>query len=448
MKRASLHLLPVLLASLVVASPQRLDSADGLAVSTGRMMRANDFIDAIGVNTHLAWDGPWANAGAVDAAIAMLGVKHLRDSTPYDLPTTEHYTRLAGEGVRFDILLTGGTVNIPADLARLDRLQQRDKRSVAAIEGINEFNVNHSQLAGRDSFNDPAWGAMLDEALFAAVRARPGLANLKVIAASLAGAGPDQVRAQGDLSRFVGFSNWHAYFPKGEQPARLIRSAVAAARATASGRPVILTEAGYYTAVDAMDWGGGGVDEPTQARLTLNLLLDAAEAGAARTYLYALIDNVLHPASTDLEGSFGLFHGDGTPKAAAATLHDLLAFVADAGSEAARFTPAPLPAILRGAAPDDHHLLLARSDGSYVLALWPEPTIWDDAARCPIRPATHRVIVVVGADARIAIHDPVQGATMPTTVASSVAVDLSDRPMLLAIAPVSRQQARESTSRP
>ena len=83
-----------------------------------------------------------------------------------------------------------------------------------------------------------------------------------------------------------------------------LATAVAQAQSTVPGKPVTITESGYYTAMYGTDWDGG-VTQAVQVIETVNILLDALRDGVSTTYFYELMNNIANPASTHLKDSFG-----------------------------------------------------------------------------------------------------------------------------------------------
>jgi len=53
--------------------------------SSNQTRTANDFLQSIGVNTHLSWQdlAGYANPSVVEKSIAYLGATHVRDGIPY-----------------------------------------------------------------------------------------------------------------------------------------------------------------------------------------------------------------------------------------------------------------------------------------------------------------------------------------------------------------------------
>ena len=404
----------------------------------GTTSRAWNFTQSIGVNSHISWGGGYANPAIVQQSITYLGATHVRDGIPYTGWTLPTYQAIAKTGVKFDILASGPTIDVARDVAQATALNQAVPGSVATMEGANEFNTQSSVFNGANSSGNPAWAQQYGPALYSAVKASPGLNGVTVIAASMANAGPAQIQQEGNLAGFIDSSNWHAYYGNGSQPAAGLQAAVANANSTAPGKPVTITETGYYTAVNAMDWGGGGVTPAVQAVLETNILLDSFRDGVSTTYLYELMDNVANPASTDLESNFGLFLADGTPKPAATAIHNLTSILADTGSNAASFTMASFNGSVTGLPSTGASTVLEKSNGTYDVVVWNEPKVWDQASKSAVTPATLPVVVDLGATYQtVKLFDPLKSSAPLQTLSNVRTVNLSliADPVIIEVSP-------------
>ena len=402
--------------------------------------RTWNFTQSIGVNTHMSWQGQYAyaNVQVVENSLAYLGATHVRDGIPYAYWTLPEYVAIARTGVRFDILASGPTIDMAGDVAAATLLQQAVPASVQTMEGANEFNTQNSVFEGVNSVNDPAWAQLYAPPLYQAVHGAGTLPGTTVIAPSMANAGQTQIELEGNLSSFVDSSNWHTYYGNGDQPAANIAASIAAAQITAPGKPVTITETGYYTAIQAEDWGGGGVNFQVQAMLTLNVLLDAFSHGVATTYIYELLDNIANPPSTDLEDSFGLFLANGTPKPAATAVHNLVSILADTGAQASSFTTGSFTPVLTGLPSTANVLVLAKSNGNFYVVLWNEPNVWNEALHKQVAAIGTPVTVQLGATpAQINVYNPLLSASPRRSLhgVASVGVELGGAPLVLEIVP-------------
>jgi hypothetical protein len=414
--------------------------------SVGSVHRAWNFGQSIGVNTHIDWQGSgssYADVAVVEASLAYLGVTHVRDGIPFSTWTLPEYEAIAATGVKFDILVTAPDIDFATDLAQINQLAAAIPGSVASVEGANEFNLNGYTYAGVSSLNNPAWAQLFGPALYAAVKADPSLAGVSVVAACMANASTADLQKEGNLDSFVDSSNWHVYYGNGDQPGVSIASAIAAAESTAPGKPVTITETGYYTAIKAMDWGGGGVTPAVQAILTVNAVLDAFKDGAQTTYMYELLDTIANPSSTDLADSFGLFYADGTPKPAATAIHDLTTILADTGANAATFQTATLNATITGLPATGNDMVFEKSNGAYDIVVWNEPTVWNETTMSEVTPTATPITVNLGATyGYVRVFDPLVGSTPIEAFSNVSAIQLSlgSDPFIIEIEPFSTPQ--------
>ena len=414
-----------------------------MAPPTPVTLRAAAFADAIGVNTHINWQATasaYKDQAKVRAALDYLGVNYVRDATPFAGWTQPFYETLAADGIKFNIPVSSTEYNrtgsFQADLARIDAFARAKPGSVASIEGLNEVNTWPVNYGGGDTATNLSLGREVQAQLY---READGFASLKdvpILNLTVGGIPVQQASVMGDMSAISDYGTWHVYFSNGDQPGANIASGVAAAKLLNPFDPVQITETNYYTAVDAMEWGGGGVTEAVQAKFGLNLLMDAAKAGVARTYFYELLDNGLTPTTT-IEGSLGLFHGDGTPKAAATAIHNLTAILADEAGDASSFATGALDFSVSGLPGTGKTLLLQKADGRYDLVVWAEPDIWDQPTRSAIAAPATPVTVTLGQPAgTISVYDPLTG-TAPIAGAkntNTITVTVTDHPLILELA--------------
>jgi hypothetical protein len=397
-------------------------------------VRAEGFVQSIGVNTHMSWQDPgysWATPAYVESAMAYLGVYHIRDAAPLSW-TLGEYQALANMGVKFDLLTNGGNIDFGADLAGVDSLARSNPGSVTTIEGPNEINLSPIVFNGVNSANNLSIGTAAQASLYGRVQSDPLLAGVKVVDLSLGVASQAQYNSLGNIASYADYGNFHIYFANGAPPAALMAGAVAEAQSTTPGKPVMVTETGYYTAPNATDWGG--VNQDVQAKQTLDALLDAYKDGSSTTFLYALMDNLAYPASNDREDSFGLFNGDGTPKEAATALHDLTAILADTANNAQSFAAGSLPYTLSNLPATGNSLLMQKASGVFDLVVWNEPVLWNEATLTERTIAPTNVTVNLGKTfTSVSVFDPLAGTQAIATYSNvaSLVVGLSDHPLVI-----------------
>jgi hypothetical protein len=266
-------------------------SATGTPISGSQSTTAIstlDFVDSIGINTHLGYIGSsYSNLSLVERALEYLGVTSVRDVAPvsYMLST---YETLAALGIKFDLIASNAdaSVNVSANLAQIVALVEANPGSVIAIEGPNELNVpsNYVTYDGQ-SATSPTVADEIMQALYQGVESTPSLAAIPIynLSVSEGTAGWSTFESGlGNESAYVTAANAHVYYPNGEQPQTQLLYELPHAEEAVPGGPVVITETGYPTQGTG---GSGGVDQVTQARETLNALMDAYKDGVSQTAL-------------------------------------------------------------------------------------------------------------------------------------------------------------------
>lgn len=420
-------------------------------------VRAADFLNTIGVNTHINWQGSglaYTDQEAVRNSLQYLGIKYVRDGAPVEGWTLPFYQTLAADGIKFDIPVSSGEYNatgdFSTDLSRIDAFARSNPGAVASIEGLNELNTWPVNVNGSNTHDDLSLARVVQQQLYAEVDTYAALKDIPVLNVSTGGLNAQQASVLGNMSSMADAGNWHVYFGYGDQPAANIASGIAAAKSITPSDPVQITESQYYTAIDATEWGSGGVSEPVQAKLDLNLLLDAAKGGAQRTYIYELVDDGLSPADT-VEGSFGLYHNDWTPKAAAVAIHNLTTILGETATGATSFTTKPLDISVSGLPSTGNTYLMQKADGTYDLAIWAEPDIWDQDKKSAITVAPTPVTVkLASAFQTIKVYDPLVG-TSPIATAqntAAVTVNVTDHPLIIEMSGAAAVATSVSASAP
>jgi hypothetical protein len=330
-------------------------------------LSAAAFVDSIGVVTHLSYVGTaYERRGDVLARLQELGVRHIRDAAP-------GATGPAADGLR-EASAAGIDGTLGADISIDPARWVSDSVSVmgdhvAAFEAPNEV----------DNAGDPEWPAKLRDymtRLAAAVRKQaPGTA---VIGPSLVNPASRSSLPHG----LPGLFNAHPY-SGGLLPEPTLDLAIDEWHATAPHRKAVFTESGYHTAL-AATLGQPPASEAAAAVYIPRLLLTAFGAHVSRTFIYELVDVRPDPALGDPVQHWGLLRNDFSPKPAFTAVKTLIAAV--------RSSPGPGPdGRLRWSLKTDgddpvERLVLARADGSRVIALWRPVSVWDRDARQSVDP--------------------------------------------------------------
>ena len=385
---------------------------------TSLVERTSDFIDSVGVNTHL--DTQKNSVASITSDLEYLGLDHIRNAS-INANSSRFFLRdmgyLADAGLAIDFTTRadiGGTIDA------VNTFLSQHTNAVASIEGPNEVNnfpTTYNGLTGS------AAAVAYQDALYAAVRADPTLRGIPVLNFT----DNPYVAAQSDGS------NFHPYPGQGSQPLATLSRDVSRAKSVAPGLPVYFTEAGYSTAPDLP--GGAGVDSLTQAKLTLNLIFDSARLGVATTYLYDLLDEGSDP--TAAIDHFGLFSIANAPKPSAQAIHNLTSILVDPGKQAKTFTATALNYSIVGLPADGYSLALETSNGAHDIAVWAEPTIWNAQTHQPIPALASSITLKLGATFdSVRLYDPL-ASTSPVSTWSgvdSVTFAVADHPIILQVA--------------
>ena len=381
-------------------------------------MTAAEFINTLGVNTHTSTGANgYSNIPAVISDLQYLGISNVRDG---DNGSLSNLITMAQAGIKFDFLLAGGgamtTSGLQQEFAIIDQVSQAVPGSVAAVEGANEVNnfpITYNGVGGLQ-------GAVnMQAAIYAMAHSDPSLPCAAVYYftgynVGSDGAGPNPAITCG----LADYDNQHPYPQNGEPPAQWVSPAQALGNEAAPFGPAVYTETGYSNTGTY----GANIGLQGQAAYTLDLLMDDAQNGIARTYLYELLE----------EGDgFGLFTTSNTPTPAATAIHNLTSILADNGTvspsaTAACFSISNLPS-------DGNDMALIKSTGATDIVVWAEPQITASSSG-----PTENVTVSLGATYQsVQVYDPTQSASPIETLSnvSSVQVAITDHPVIIQVNP-------------
>ena len=404
------------------------------------------FADSVGVSTHIVYYstayGDWPRV--VDR-LQELGVRHLRDGV-YGNPApqwrswNDRYYRAvelaSSRGMRF-LFGMGRPGSETGSLDELADVVARYRQATDGLEAPNEF----------DHFvGGPGWTTALRDyqrRLYQRVKGDPRLRSLPVVGPSFKGA--DAARRVGDQRSMLDVGNIHPYTGgRSPSPAHL-HTELARAAAVSARKPVWATEAGFHNALRATS-GQPGVSEQAAAVYLVRTFLEHFRAGIARTYAYELLDETAEPAGRLPERHFGLLRSDFSPKPAFTALKNLLRAV---GDDRTAGSLRPLGLTVTSAPRDLRRLVLRKRDGTYLVALWREASVWDTAARRPLRVAPRRIGVRMAGATRASVADPVAGAgARPLALRRGrTALTIGANPLLLQVRAAAPGRAARSARR-
>jgi hypothetical protein len=404
---------------------------------------AAEFVDSVGVNTHLHHAGSFYDLHFEQVAPRLLAARitHVRDGASdldgrfYPRDGAERFAALGRAGIRVTFIFRPWVsrefvAGWPARVAP----------AFEAYEAPNEFNL---QKAVPWSETLRAWLPRFAQF----IRDTPAVSHYPVLGPSIADLGGEPQRQLGDLSTNFDFGNLHKYYraypvtndgygAPGTAPCDQFRYgqldyALCQARRISANKPLICTEAGYGSAGTP----GRELSPGLQARYVTRMLLLHYAAGVRRTFLYQLADS-----GDDGGAHFGLLTADGAEKPAYRQLAALLGELAGPPLAAAPgplpFTVVPMPTALRA-------MSFKKRDGTHRIVLWQEVASVDPRTSAPLLvpaqavrltlPANYRATSVIGFDA--------DGRPAPRAVAPirSIDLDVTDNPTLVRVVPIARE---------
>ena len=380
-------------------------------------LRVSDFIDGIGVNVNMGGFNTAKGSAALLSALQFLGIDNIRvAASPVEL-ASGGLGKLASQGIHFDMLMPAGIA--PATtIASLSAFAAANPGAIMAIEGPNEINnwpLTYDGMTGLSA------GVAFVNAAAADIAASPALAGTTLF--DLTGADRSAQLAADAATD----ANIHPYQTNGAQPGQYLLQHVAQHMET--GKGIVITEAGYQTGVDSNGWDA--VDQLTQAKETLNLLVDAAALGVADTFLYDLKDY----AGSSVSDNLGLFGTDLAPKPVATAIHNLTTILADTGSHAADFATTGLDYTLSGLPATGNSLLFEKSNGIHDLLVWAEPQIWNASTNSEIQAPVTPVTVGFAGAVDVQVFDPLVSSAAIATYdnVTQVTLAVTDHPLVVQI---------------
>lgn len=402
-----------------VALPAAGASADTIPMRSVQARAADTLARTSGVNTHLLYGAsPYSDYAQTKKDLLALGVRHIRDGFAPGRP--DHHAKLndlAANGIKSDVI-----VSTSLDRSKIgtivNALATKVPRAVDGIEPPNEWNIR-----GRST-----WAADMrayQRALYKAVRERPALNNAKVYGPSLARRmGYEELGYLGDV---LDYGNIHLY-SGGGAPTNRMDEQLQNEKIVAGSKPAAITEMGYHNATRTTSTHPP-TSEAAVGIYTPRLYLEYFNRRVPRVYQYELYDHFVDKSGTGLanhEAHFGLISYDGRKKPAYRALRNLLALTADRGPA---HTPGKLSySLTRPGTMPISQTLLQKRDGTFVLLLWRNVSVWDfkNRADTPVSP----VNVTIGLAARAAeakVYRPSLGALPRATHTntSSVTVPLA-----------------------
>jgi hypothetical protein len=389
---------------------------------------AFDFINSIGLNTHLNYfDRLYGNFPLVARELQSLGVRHLRDgihlqTDDYNKMLYGRWIQLGNLGVRFDAVLDPRSNLGPLSGAMLDKVDSLSGRTIESFEGPNEMDISKKT-------DWPSVDQEYQSEIFDSVKSMKDSSSIAIIGPSLAFA--SKSAQLGDLSRRMSEGNLHPY-PAGKMPSVVFPDQINLEKVICDGEPIVITESGYHNAINEQH-DQPGVSETAAAKYIPRLFLEDFMRGVPRTYLYEFLDEALDPGLTNAQLHWGLILADGSEKPAFSALRNLIKELNDSSEPSG---VQPLSWTLNRMAPQIHHLLLEKSNGVYDLVLWQEVSSYDVTRHVDLENPVVDGTLTLGRQARnVTVYQPVtQAAPIHSwSNVTSVPLAIPDHPLVVEI---------------
>lgn len=418
-----------LVAGGVAATLLTLQGAGLAAPQTAR--QADEFVESIGVVTHLNYTEYFDVKGQIKPRMLDLGVRHYRDALIMRDPAWEARVAAMGAAGLKATLFWQGDFNDQKlnGIANYMDATRRLAPYLAAVEGPNESDLEFMGFKWRGQGYPEGTRQFMSE-MYPAVKGDPTTAKLDVIGPSMGwGQAADKL---GDLSKFCDYGGMHPYHYQGQKLTNHLDSYFIPHYNNAyPGKRYIVSETGYITKTSVRDGGTWGITEAAQGRYVIRTFTEAWLRDIKRVHMYQLLDQPPH----DSYSHAGLVRLDGTLKPAYTAIKNTIALLQDRG---AAFTPGSLDYTLSGADASVHSFLLQKRDGRFYVVLWQEVDSYDAPANRDILVKPQQVTLTLAKPARrAATFVPLESAHATTLGrnVSTLALLVPDHPVMVEIAP-------------
>ncbi|CAH2601481.1 conserved protein of unknown function [Rhodovastum atsumiense] len=415
-------------------------------------VRAADFTRSISVQIHMGHGGggrPYGNMTTLQNALAYLnpkgigtGVGVVRDETwaSSDLAT------LGRLGYKLDVyvaynqgansasgaidalrpLVNAGYVRMVEGPLEVDNVGWGLVRtgSYTALNGQTYAGWQAAVKWQQDLYN--TFASKTDVALFSLANPANGNASSPAVSAA---------RSLGlSLNGITELGNVHFYQHNGNSPATEMPGVIRDETGYTPGKPFAITETGFNDLNDGSTNYLGSAH--ANGVYTLDLALNAFKAGCKLTNLYELFDENMGYAAQGIafEDHWGLFNANGTPKAAATYLRNMMSVLGDSGANAGGFAPGSLNYSVSGLGSNGQTLLMQKSGGVYDIAVWANASVFT-GGHAGTAPTQNVTVNLGGTYGSVKVYDPVRGSNAVQTLSnvSSVRLGVTDHPLIIEV---------------
>ncbi|MER3432510.1 MAG: hypothetical protein C4288_03535 [Leptolyngbya sp. ERB_1_1] len=368
-----------------------------------RAVRANDFVETIGVATHF-----WVTSGggaegqypdAILTKIKRLGVRFYRG---YYANSFKNYGL---KGIGWLDTRKNGVLDPNGISQSLDRYHGYENELIA-IEGPNEYDLT----------SDPnKWNTLRNYTaeMSRQIRSRPKMKSVLILGPSMASPFNTYKNLVG-ISPYIDRANIHPYAGElrpesfwDESPpnGRYVDVWFREAKRTNLSRPIWATEVG---------WNQTG--EQVQAKYIPRMFAWFFKQGIAKTMLFQMVDGG--------DGAkWGLLRQDLSEKLGYQSLKNFIAVLDDRGQV---LSPSTLNYRLSGDTTNIETLLLQKSNGKFDLLIWQAKSCWDRDKKVELRNPDRNLVLKLAKRAKSAnLYVPLKSASPIQSFSATNSISLS-----------------------
>lgn len=405
-----------------------VNAVPSATLSSDTAQSAYDFVNSIGVNTHLNYfDRTYGNFQFVERELKSIGIRHLRDgvhllNADYNKAVYSRWAQLGSIGIRFDAVLDPRSALGTLTGDKLNQIERLAGDTIESFEGPNELDIS----------NIPDWASVdrdYERDVYQSVKSMTGAKPIEVLGPSLAFASKGS--SVGNISDRVDYGNLHPY-PAGKMPSLVFPEQLLLAKEVSGDKKLFITESGYHNALDDHS-DQPAVSEAAAAKYIPRLFLENFSQGIRRTYLYEFLDEAPDPGLTNFQMHWGLLRSDGSEKPAFTAVKNLINELSDSAE------PAQLQQMTYSLGTPNtqiHHLLLQKSDGQFFLILWQEVSSYDGKKQEDIAVSPQPVSLTLDHSVRsISTYEPTVQAQRQHVYANvaKVSLEVPDHPLVIQI---------------
>ncbi|WP_111432039.1 type I secretion C-terminal target domain-containing protein [Rhodobacteraceae bacterium DSL-40] len=400
---------------------------------------AASFMEFLGVNIEISTThASYKNTNLIISKLDYLNIDNVRVAAEAPINNTQtapRYDALANAGIDFNFLMRrdfpkGGDSLMKKYATYFKEFLNEHPGSIKSFEGLNEvegpyYSVSYNGMTGK------AAASAYQKALYSTMDADSTLKGIPLYNFTVWRSQEDaRMTGYGDLSYHSDAATAHVYMLSQTAPYYELPDRMENVRMLDKNSPVVITEAGYPTNVQRGN--AISVNENVQAKLTLNMIMDAYKHDVQSLYLFELFDKNSSNKS-DNPDNFGLFTTGGTAKKSAVAIHNMTSVLEKSGGSGGA---ANLAYDLKNEDSSTHSVALQKSGGVTDLVIWREAKIWDVQNAQEINVASKNITVDFGQTAKsVDVYDPMlgTGSQQHYTNVDEINLQIRDHPLIVEV---------------